>query len=414
MARGRPAKERTKMHTTGKTPSKSDLPDVYQEMLADVVSSSNLQMDEGGRAVKRRRVGGRILTQSNEKSALNRSDHGSTVADNSDLDELFEDVIPTRQSIVQTDSEDSADSDMAWEEVQLGNPISPEGTPEPEDGNGKGLDLVLKGNKDEDRATMSGRPKRKPITAEDKKLRLEVHKMHLCCLIAHVHIRNHWCNDEVVHVGHQHSHHRSDCTEVFFLQKAIRKLLTQKIISYLNPDDDKSQFQRSRSFMDGLTQASEAFRGSFRVGARGMGRSRWADSPETLALLQPPDDIDLPMQITDYRDAAYNLEASRDVGAQLFCAMLRSAGVDARLVCSLQPLPFQPSQKVELHQVQSRAKMLAGRRNPLESDNGEPLPEADRNALPNARIGAQSRGRSASPAVEPLSSRSELIEMQGI
>lgn len=46
------------------------------------------------------------------------------------------------------------------------------------------------------------------------------------------------------------------------------------------------------------------------------------------------------MQKYDFRTAAANLEASRDIGAQLFCALLRSTGVDARLVCSLQPLPF--------------------------------------------------------------------------
>ncbi len=79
----------------------------------------------------------------------------------------------------------------------------------------------------------------------------------------------------------------------------------------------------------------------------------------SLLQLQPPDDIDLPMQLSDFREAAHHLEASRDVGAQLFCAMLRSAGVDARLVCSLQPLPFQPSQKVELHEVKSHARRLA-------------------------------------------------------
>ena len=33
------------------------------------------------------------------------------------------------------------------------------------------------------------------------------------------------------------------------------------------------------------------------------------------------------------------------MGAQLFCATLRSVGVDARLVCSLQPLPFSGSTK---------------------------------------------------------------------
>lgn len=43
---------------------------------------------------------------------------------------------------------------------------------------------------------------------------------------------------------------------------------------------------------------------------------------------------------SDFREAARTLQGSRDVGAQLYCALLRSAGVRARLVCSLQPLPF--------------------------------------------------------------------------
>jgi xeroderma pigmentosum group C-complementing protein len=42
----------------------------------------------------------------------------------------------------------------------------------------------------------------------------------------------------------------------------------------------------------------------------------------------------------DFRKQAAVLQGSRDLGAQLFCALIRSAGVDTRLVCSLQPLPF--------------------------------------------------------------------------
>lgn len=153
--------------------------------------------------------------------------------------------------------------------------------------------------------------------------------------------------------------------------------------------------------MDGLAQTSEAFRGSFKVKARGMGRSRWADGPETLALLQPPDDIDLPLQIADFRDAAHQLDGSRDVGAQLYCAMLRSAGIDARLVCSLQPLPFQPSQKVELHQVKQRANRIAERKGQLETQMNDPEDGTTSHLATNARR------RSASPAVELMSSRSE-------
>lgn len=58
-----------------------------------------------------------------------------------------------------------------------------------------------------------------------------------------------------------------------------------------------------------------------------------------------PDDIDLPTQRSDFQETASKLKASRDIGAQLFCALLRSAGVEARLVCSLQLLPFAVTSK---------------------------------------------------------------------
>ena len=61
------------------------------------------------------------------------------------------------------------------------------------------------------------------------------------------------------------------------------------------------------------------------------------------------------MLLSDFRDAATTLKASRDVGAQLFCALLRSVGVEARLVCSLQLLPFPPAPKVTISQVRRRA-----------------------------------------------------------
>jgi xeroderma pigmentosum group C-complementing protein len=54
---------------------------------------------------------------------------------------------------------------------------------------------------------------------------------------------------------------------------------------------------------------------------------------------------------SDFVKAGKSLQGSRDVGSQLFCALLRSVGVEARLVCSLQPLacvfgaPTMPKQR---------------------------------------------------------------------
>lgn len=51
-------------------------------------------------------------------------------------------------------------------------------------------------------------------------------------------------------------------------------------------------------------------------------------------------DSDTCIDKSDFRAAAISLKGSRDVGVQLFCAMLRSVGVETRLICSLQPLSF--------------------------------------------------------------------------
>ena len=48
-------------------------------------------------------------------------------------------------------------------------------------------------------------------------------------------------------------------------------------MSYLNPSEDRSQFQRDRSFMDGLKQASNLFRSKFQPTAQGMRSAHWAD-----------------------------------------------------------------------------------------------------------------------------------------
>ena len=326
-----------KSKTGGKANARNVIPDVYGEMLTEAISSPT-QKSEDGTPVKRRRVGGRIVVQNTDSNASHQPEQSLGAWGQRDVDDLFEEPSLNLQRIEQTESEDSADSDEDFEDVDFESnvqqhEISDHETEEP----GK-LDLVLGSNNQ--KTPRSTQVRRKPITSMEKKLRLEIHKMHLCSLLVHVHLRSHWCNDEGVHM-------------------ALKRILTKKTISYLNPDESKSQFQRSRSFMDGLTQASEAFRVEFKITARGMSRPIWADSPEILARSQPPDDIDLPMQKSDFLTAARKLKGSRDIGAQLFCGMLRASGIDARLVCSLLPLPFQSTQKTALPQVMHNASRVS-------------------------------------------------------
>lgn len=342
-----------KSKASGKANARNAVPDVYGEMLAEAVCSSPTRKSEDGTPVKRRRVGGRIVTQPVDDNVSQRSEQSISTGNQRGIDDLYEEPKPTPQHIEQTESDDSADSDEDFEDVDLGNNVKQHDTSDHGMEEQGELNLVL--GADNQKTPISAQVRRKPITSTEKKLRLEIHKMHLCSLLVHVHLRNHWCNDESVH-------------------SVLKNVLTKKTISYLNPEESKSQFQRSRSFIDGLTQASDLFRADFKTTARGMSKPLWADSAETLALLQPPQDIDLPMQKSDFLAAAGRLKGSRDIGAQLFCAMLRAAGVDARLVCSMLPLPFQPAQKMALSQVMNSVSRLSRHR------SREATPEIDSEA----------------------------------
>ncbi len=260
MARRGPAKK-PPSSKTAKVPADDVVPDVYRDMLFDATSSSPTRTNEEGRAIKRRRVKGRIVTQSKEELASYHSDQSDDGAHDSELNEPYETSEPILQQISQTESEDSGDSHVDWEEIEIKNDA---GAPDYKNHEPEDLSIVLGGEKSEKKPRHGGMVKRRPITAEEKMLRLEIHKMHLCSSMAHVFLRNHWCNDGNVH-------------------SVLKGLLTKKTATYLNADESRSQFQRSRSFMDGLTQASEAFRGSFKITARGMAKPMWADSPETLA-----------------------------------------------------------------------------------------------------------------------------------
>lgn len=139
----------------------------------------------------------------------------------------------------------------------------------------------------------------------------------------------------------------------------------------------------------------------------------WEYCKESLTLLISstfqiglPEDLDLPMQRPDFRIAAVTLGASRDIGAQLFCALLRSAGVDARLVCSLQPLPFTATGKVSLSSLPKPPMIMAypESRNITSCDESETEAQTDRSRPSEKVIGSTGgRTRFASPQIAQTS-----------
>ncbi|KAI0204610.1 Rad4-domain-containing protein [Astrocystis sublimbata] len=317
--------------------SQSDVPDIYHDMLlqADVRSASATATEE--RPTKRKRPGQRVgPPPQNPQPPLNKPKgkeeirpEGSAVGGGDDDDDddddnvEFEDVAlpdPTMQTVYRdSDEEDDEVDQELFEDIDFSAHAS--ATSAIAD-TSKDLELDLSARaKTAPTRTVD---RRKPISREEKGRRIEIHKTHLLCLLAHVAQRNRWCNDTQV-------------------QDSLRPLLTPKMVTQLNPPDHLTQFGRANSLKEGLNLVNTMFKLKFRLTERGMRRALWAEKEEHLQAYNPPADSESTLEKSDFRAAAESLSGSRDVGLQLYCALLRTAGVEARLVCSLQPLSFHSS-----------------------------------------------------------------------
>ncbi|KAJ4381916.1 hypothetical protein N0V86_003285 [Didymella sp. IMI 355093] len=224
-----------------------------------------------------------------------------------------------RQTIEDSDESDD-DSDVEWEDA-LGD-----GGDSESEGDVKApphigdVSITIGGKKSEEVSTKR-KVRRRAITSVDRKRRLDIHKMHILCLLYHVHRRNAWCNDARV-------------------QSALRKLVEPKVLTNLVPNPDLTQYSASKRFVDALNELKIMWSKRFKATAQGMSKPKWAEPGAEVRPFSDFDELDNPMDKDDFRTAARTLQGSSDVGGQLFCALLRGIGIEARLVCSLQELPF--------------------------------------------------------------------------
>ncbi|KOS38909.1 hypothetical protein ACN38_g10271 [Penicillium nordicum] len=283
-------------------------PDVYQELLEEAEARDPGQFAPD-RPIKRRKAGDmKAIPVGLEASEQTPRDA-----------EANEHSTQAVQTVY--DSSTSDESDVDWEDVELQQPSQ----------SLLNRHLASKGDDEMLQITLEQEPekrkkvvqRRKPLTGAERKARLDVHICHLLCLLGHVQLRNMWCNDEE-------------------LQEFLKKTLPSKVVALLHPDEDKPHYSRSTTFMDGLNQAGDAFTRRFRVTKPGMKRAHWAEDESQLKqkLESIMSNAEVFLSKGDFRTQAKTMQGSRDFGAQLFCALLRSVAVEARLVCSLQPLPF--------------------------------------------------------------------------
>ncbi|OAL22167.1 hypothetical protein AYO22_07428 [Fonsecaea multimorphosa] len=287
-----------------------DIPEVYGDMLAEAVAEEQASASNS-RASKRRKISEEPSTNIELDfdlfgSPANAQDVDGTVS-------AAEDAPPKLQQVVFDDFEDSDESDAEFEDVDL-EPATSDAAEERHPEQQKTLELDLSRTSTPKRAAQ----RRKPVSLAERKLRLDVHKAHLVLLLAHLSCRNRWCNSELVH-------------------SILKPLVSRKVISLLHVDESKPQFQRSHSFNKGIEEVCALWRQQWKITARGMKRAHWREDVDAV---KESDDAEDLIDFDDFKTAAVSRSGSRDLGAQLFCALLRSVAVDARLVCSLQVLPF--------------------------------------------------------------------------
>ena len=241
--------------------SSSAVPDVYRDMLAEALP---MQSDVPERPLKKRRIGRRGDPGTASKPVDKEQ------PDLDDEDELeFEDVLaqgrtgasdsetsdspPKVQQTAYRESDDDSASDFDWDTIDF--------DAKPQEEPSGDLELTLSKRPTPQRKTTATR--RKVVTKEERVLRLQIHKMHVLCLLAYADRRNNWCSD-------------SDA------QTSLKPLLTKKMLTFLNPREDLSQFGRTDSLKRGLEDVAKMWRTKFNITARGMRRALWADDEKDL------------------------------------------------------------------------------------------------------------------------------------
>lgn len=161
-----------------------EIPAVYQEMLAEAEARDPAQF-HSDRPIKRRRAGDMKAVPVDSQPL----DQPNTAAE-------VKDGAQQVQTVYETLSSD--ESDVEWEDVDLQQPVPslPSAAPTLQ-GDHETLQITLDQEPEKRKKTV---PRRKPVSAAERKLRLDVHEVHLLCLLGHVHLRNLWCNDEEVQV----------------------------------------------------------------------------------------------------------------------------------------------------------------------------------------------------------------------
>ncbi|CAG8961627.1 hypothetical protein HYFRA_00006164 [Hymenoscyphus fraxineus] len=290
----------------------------------------------------------------------------------------FEDIPGAKRQKLDDEESDEEDEDIEFEDVETYALPRTEG-PVPSG------DLELTLTKDTRISLTNPLGTKKGPSKIERQIRLYTHQMHVQLLMYHNVIRNAWiCNKELQEIllGHLTPH-------------AKEKIEKWRRDSHLNSKDDKKPESKTKGKGKGRQKGRNAkakkdeprnqrdwgepaevledeevnmsrgdplyilmqslmhfWKQRFRITAPGLRKLGYMSlqrlDEETKSFERDEHDPErhgeLIRDIEDFKKCAADMEGSRDVGAQLFTALLRGIGIESRLVANLQPAGFGWSQ----------------------------------------------------------------------
>ncbi|KLT44519.1 Rad4-domain-containing protein, partial [Cutaneotrichosporon oleaginosum] len=220
--------------------------------------------------------------------------------------------------------------------------------------------------------------RKKPMTAKDRAIRLEIHKMHVIALLASTRIRNKWASDELLQcrllslcplrlaadlvVSPKRFPDRAQRNRLFL--EALQELVTwwsQDFFDISDPmlglrtrtwDDMQEIIERmprlSRAELLGgvLSRRTEAPRTETPKSKKGKGKDKNKMEDPVLAALEEELGGERLRSVNSLAKKALQQEGSRDVSALLFVALARACGLGARLVVNIQAVPWRAEKVV--------------------------------------------------------------------
>ncbi|KAI9797915.1 MAG: hypothetical protein M1825_005684 [Sarcosagium campestre] len=364
------------------------------------------------------------------KAFLESLENDSTDSSLSDVSsDEFEDVRlspPSKRQKVDSQKEEDgvADEDIDWEDA-----IMPDAPASELQIRGPQGDLELTLGKTTNVPLNDPHGAKKGPSKIERQIRMYTHCMHVQYLMFHNHVRNRWlCDRKVQNVLLAHltpgiqkeiERWRTACgwkvsKELSTTQKGYaargKKLKKAKTQSSASRDWGGRAKRVEKGVPDlshgdptlRLMKALAAFwRKRFRITAPGLRKRGYMPlsklEQEVSSFQNRPHDAEdhgeRIKDIDEFRQLASRCEGSRDVGAQLFTALARALGLDARMIASLQPVGFGWSKIEEASE--KRRRRIHRRLNDTTGDSANDGREDEEEEEDRSEVSRNGTGRSS-------------------